>query len=104
MLQRTITKSQESFSSLNLQLNDLSMELKKAGSLKPQVQQMMFTAQEFVKNHEESLLMIRAVSKKLFDLAEQLATKEIESDPKGFIIRENINRMTMKKEARGDFN
>lgn len=37
MLQRTITKSQESFSSLNLQLNDLSMELKKAGSLKPQV-------------------------------------------------------------------
>ncbi len=48
--------------------------------------------------------MIRAVSKKLFDLAEQLATKEIESDPKGFIIRENINRMTMKKEARGDFN
>lgn len=63
---------------------------------------MMYTGDEFVKNHEESLVMIRAVTKKLFDLAEQLATKEIESDPRGFIIRENINRMTLKKQAAAD--
>ena len=44
---------------------------------------MMFTGQEFVRNHEESLVMIRAVTKQLFDLAEQLATKEINNDPKG---------------------
>ena len=30
----------------------------------------MYTGDEFVKNHEESLVMIRAVTKKLFDLAE----------------------------------
>ena len=58
---------------------------------------MMYTGEEFVKNHEESLMMIRAVTKKLYDLAEQLATKEIDQDPKGFIIRENINRMTLTK-------
>jgi cob(I)alamin adenosyltransferase len=51
-----------------------------------------------VKQHEESLVLVRTVTKRLFDLAEQLATKEIESDPKGFIIRENINRMTAKKQ------
>jgi len=71
--------------------------LKKNPQLKPKVETMMYTGEEFVKNHEESLMMIRAVTKKLYDLAEQLATKEIDQDPKGFIIRENINRMTLKK-------
>jgi len=70
MLQRTITKSHESFSALQIQLNDVQMDLKKSGPLKPLVQQMMYTGEEFVKNHEESLVMIRAVTKKLFDLAE----------------------------------
>lgn len=62
----------------------------------------MFTGQEFIKNHEESLVMIRAVTKKLFDLAEQLATKEINSDPKGFIMRENINRLSVRKPLNQD--
>lgn len=70
MLQKTINKSNEAFSTLTLQLNDFSMDLKKAGPLKPQVEQMMFTGHEFIRNHEESLVMIRAVTKKLFDLAE----------------------------------
>jgi len=63
---------------------------------------MMFTGQEFVRNHEESLVMIRAVTKKLFDLAEQLATKEINKDPKGFIMRENIARMSIRKPPKQD--
>ena len=63
---------------------------------------MMFTGQEFIRNHEESLVMIRAVTKQLFDLAEQLATKEINSDPKGFIMRESINRMSLRKPLRQD--
>lgn len=78
------------------------MDLKKAGPLKPQVEQMMFTGQEFVRNHEESLVMIRAVTKQLFDLAEQLATKEINNDPKGFIMRESINRMSLRKPLKQD--
>lgn len=57
----------------------------------------MFTGQEFMKNHEESLVMIRAITKKLYDLTEQLATKEINQDPKGFILRENIARMSIRK-------
>jgi len=51
-------------------MNDLQADLKKSQQLKPKVETLMYTGDEFVKNHEESLMMIRAVTKKLYDLAE----------------------------------
>jgi len=50
----------------------------------------MDTANEFVKKHEDSIIMVWSLTKRLFELTEQLAEKEIESDPKGFIIRETL--------------
>jgi len=51
-------------------MNDLQADLKKSQQLKPKVETLMYTGDEFLKNHEESLMMIRAVTKKLYDLAE----------------------------------
>jgi hypothetical protein len=48
------------------------------------------SAKEFVTKHEESLIMVWSFNKRLFELTEQLAEKEIEFDPKGFIIRETF--------------
>lgn len=50
----------------------------------------METAKEFMKKHEDSIIMVWSLSKRLFELTEQLAEKEITIDPKGFIIRETI--------------
>lgn len=44
------------------------------------------TAEEFVKQQEIGLKQIRLVSQSLFEIAEQLAVKQIESDPKDFML------------------
>ena len=50
----------------------------------------MQTANDFIKRHEDSIIMVWSLTKRLFELTEQLAEKEIEDDPKGFIIRETL--------------
>lgn len=40
--------------------------------------------------------MIWSLTKRLFELTEQLATKEMEQDPQGFILRETITPSFIK--------
>lgn len=46
------------------------------------------TAEEFVEQQELSIKQTRAVTQRLFELAEQLAQKQIESNPKNFMLKQ----------------
>jgi hypothetical protein len=50
----------------------------------------MLSCSKFVVEHESSLQNIRQVTKRLFQITESLAKREMNLDPKAYIIRENI--------------
>lgn len=47
------------FQSLKIQLNELQDAIKKIGIINPRVNQILNTGAEFLKQHEDSLLLIR---------------------------------------------
>lgn len=47
-------------------------------------------SEDFIRCHEDSLVMVWQLTKRLFDLTEELASNEISRDLKSFIMRENI--------------
>jgi hypothetical protein len=53
---------------------------------------------EFIFKHDRNLLNIRQVMKNLFDITETVALKEINTDAKGFIRRETLNRLSKRPE------
>lgn len=92
ILQKTLLSSQELFSNFIILFDELSREIKgKNLQNKPRLEQILSTANEFIKKHDDSIIMVWSLTKRLFELTEQLAEKEIESDPKGFIMRESFS-------------
>ena len=90
VLSTTILKSQELFSSLINQFKNLAQVMSSNIQVNPLISKVIESSQEFVRHHEDSLIMVWSLTKRLFDLTEELATKEIHRDMKGFIQRENI--------------
>ena len=85
-----ISKSQSSFALLTIQLTELQSTLK--GKIQAKVDEIIETGKKFTLEHEESLLWIRKIKQRLFELTEQLAAKEIEQDPKGYILHESYRK------------
>lgn len=58
----------------------------------------LMTAEDFIKQQETALSLTRGVSKRLFELAEELAAREIQNDPKAFMTREVLEPTLAKPE------
>jgi hypothetical protein len=71
---------------------------KEAKNYKKKLDQTISTADEFIKQQDRTIMQIRKVMKSLFDITEQVAFKEINSDTQGFLARETINRLSRRPE------
>ncbi len=60
------------------------------------------TAEAFVNQQELSIKQTRSVTQRLFELAEQLAAKQIESNPKGFMLTQ-LKQSVMNTEWEEEF-
>ena len=48
----------------------------------------LLTAEDFIRQQDTALQLTRGVTKRLFELAEELAAREISTNPKAFVTRE----------------
>jgi len=76
ILQKTLLSSQELFSNFIILFDELSREIKgKNLQNKPRLEQILSTSNEFIKKHDDSIIMVWSLTKRLFELTEQLAEK-----------------------------
>jgi hypothetical protein len=84
------------FEALKMEMKELRSEVKvKQGGLSPRVYKIFDSGQEFIKQQEQGLVIQRQLIQRLFKITEKLAQKEIESDPKGFVIREALAKQSI---------
>ena len=97
----TMRKAQEQLSSLKLQIDTLNKQKKKDGKQK-ELEMVLATAEAFVKQQELSIKQTRSVTQRLFELAEQLAAKQIETNPKDFMLTQ-LKQSVMNTDWEEDF-
>ena len=93
-------KAQEQLQSLKQQVETLNKQKKKAAKSK-ELDMVLATAEAFVKQQELGLKQTRSVTQRLFELAEQLAAKQIESNPKDFMLTQ-LKQSVMNTEWQDD--
>ena len=56
----------------------------------------MTDVDSFIKKHDDTILNIRHLVKSLFEITESIAIKEMNTDTKGYLQRETINRLSKR--------
>lgn len=90
-LNTSMRDAERNLQQLTLQLTELSADMKDKKD-KSKVEQIMLTGKQFVTQYENSVNELRKIKKKIFELVEQLAAKELETNPTDHVIRENRSR------------
>ena len=94
----------EALSALMVDLEKLQEQIKgqlQFGEMEKRITKIKVTTNEAKKQHLQSASYLRQVTQALHQVAENLATQEIDINPKGFVGRETIQRSQKKQAPKG---